>query len=78
MISSFVLYKIISKINTTRHEKMSADICSDVTQTVGKDNISASVNPDNQSLSTTHEKTFIPNNIGIKYLIGYKCYMESR
>ena len=55
---------------------MSADICSDVSQTVGKDNISTSVNPENRSLSTTNEKTFIPNQIGMIFNLTQFCGMR--
>ena len=50
---------------------MSADICSDVNPTVGKDNISTSVNTETQCVSTTNENSFIPNKIGIRFNLIY-------
>ena len=43
---------------------MSADICSDVKQTVGKDNITTSDNPEKRNLPTANEKTFLVNKLG--------------
>ena len=44
---------------------MSANICSDVTPTIGKDTIVVSDNPEKKDLKTTNDSICLPNSTGI-------------
>ena len=49
---------------------MSADICSEVTQTVGVDNSSVAKNSQGNNLQKAHENNIITNKTGTAIFIG--------
>ena len=49
---------------------MSADICSEVTQTVGVDNDSVAKNAQGNNLQKAHENNIIANKTGMEIFIG--------
>ena len=49
---------------------MSADICSEVTQTVGVDNGSVAKNAQGNNLQKAHENNIIANKTGMEIFIG--------